>query len=70
VQENAQRAWDEGTAFRELLAQAAPDLDLDAVFDPAPFVRHADEIVARLDALVEPAAAAGERRERVLASGT
>ena len=33
VQENAQRAWDSGTQFRELLGEAAPDLDLDAVFD-------------------------------------
>ncbi len=51
VQENAQRAWDEGTEFRELLAAAAPELDLDAVFDPADFVKHAEAIVARLDAL-------------------
>jgi adenylosuccinate lyase len=51
VQENAQRAWDTGTPFRELLADAAPDLDLDEVFDPEAFVRHADEIVGRLDEL-------------------
>jgi adenylosuccinate lyase len=49
VQENAQRAWDTGTHFRELLASAAPDLDLDAVFDAGAFVRHAGGIVARLD---------------------
>jgi adenylosuccinate lyase len=49
VQENAQRAWDTGTPFRELLAEAAPELDLDAVFDAEAFVRHAGEIVARLD---------------------
>jgi adenylosuccinate lyase len=49
VQENAQRAWDTGTHFRELLASAAPDLDLDALFDAGAFVRHAGEIVARLD---------------------
>jgi adenylosuccinate lyase len=49
VQENAQRAWDTGTHFRELLAEAAPELDLDAVFDAEAFVRHAREIVARLD---------------------
>jgi adenylosuccinate lyase len=49
VQENAQRAWDEGTPFRDLLAQAAPELDLDAIFDPRAFVRHAPEIIARLD---------------------
>jgi len=51
VQENAQRAWDEGVEFRDLLTEAAPDLDLDAVFDPSAFVRHADEIVGRLDSI-------------------
>ena len=51
VQENAQRAWDEGTPFRDLLAAAAPELDLDEVFDPRAFVRHAGEIVDRLDRL-------------------
>ncbi len=49
VQENAQRAWDEGVPFRDLLARAAPGLDLDTVFDPAAFVRHAHAIVSRLD---------------------
>jgi adenylosuccinate lyase len=52
VQENAQRAWDTGVEFRELLAEAAPSLDLDAVFDPTAFVRHAEEIVGRLDELL------------------
>jgi adenylosuccinate lyase len=52
VQESAQRAWDTGTPFRELLVRSAPQLDLDAIFDPAAFVRHADEIVGRLDALL------------------
>jgi adenylosuccinate lyase len=52
VQENAQRAWDTGVEFRELLAAAAPSLDLDAVFDPTAFVRHAEEIVGRLDELL------------------
>jgi adenylosuccinate lyase len=51
VQENAQRAWDEQTPFRDLIATAAPELDLDAVFDPGAFVRHADELVSRLDQL-------------------
>jgi adenylosuccinate lyase len=51
VQENAQRAWDSGTHFRELLGTAAPELDLDAVFDAQAFVRHAAAIVGRLDAL-------------------
>jgi adenylosuccinate lyase len=49
VQEAAQRAWDEGIEFRDLLALAAPELDLDAVFDPTAFVRHARTIVGRLD---------------------
>jgi adenylosuccinate lyase len=51
VQQDAQRAWDEGTPFRDLLAVAAPELDLDAIFDPAAFTRHAEAIVARLDAI-------------------
>ena len=38
-----------GDEFRDLLAQAAPELDLDAVFDPGAFVRHARELVGRLD---------------------
>jgi adenylosuccinate lyase len=51
VQANAQRAWDEGIPFRDLLADAAPGLDLDTIFDPAAFTRHAQAIVARLDPL-------------------
>jgi adenylosuccinate lyase len=51
VQENAQRAWDTGVHFRELLGEAAPDLDLDAVFDAGAFVRYAGEIVDRLNLL-------------------
>jgi adenylosuccinate lyase len=53
VQENAQRAWDTGTPFRELLDAAHPGLDLDAIFDPAAFTRHAEAIVARLDDVSE-----------------
>ncbi|HZG47883.1 MAG TPA: adenylosuccinate lyase [Thermoleophilaceae bacterium] len=49
VQEAAQRAWAEGIQFRELIAEGAPELDLDAVFDAGAFVRHAEAIVARLD---------------------
>ncbi|NLT05749.1 MAG: adenylosuccinate lyase [Solirubrobacterales bacterium] len=51
VQANAQRAWDEGIEFRDLLAEAAPELDLDAIFDPSAFTRHAEAIVGRLDTL-------------------
>jgi adenylosuccinate lyase len=56
VQRLAQRALDERTPLRELLAQdpAGAGLDLDAVFDYAPFVVHADEIVARLDVVAAP----------------
>ena len=49
VQAAAQRAWDEGVQFRELLAVSAPELDLDSVFDTSAFVRHAKTIVQRLD---------------------
>ena len=49
VQEAARRAWDEGIDFRDLLGEAAPELDLDAVFDPKAFVQHAGTIVGRLD---------------------
>jgi adenylosuccinate lyase len=51
VQENAQRAWDTGTEFRDLLAGAAPDLDLDAVFDYGAYLTHLPEILGRLEAL-------------------
>jgi adenylosuccinate lyase len=51
VQENAQRAWDEGTSFRELIAAAAPQLDLDAVFDYGAYLEHVPEVMARLDRL-------------------
>jgi adenylosuccinate lyase len=51
VQGVAQQALDTRTPMRELLAAdpAATGLDLDAIFDYAPFVSHAHEIVGRLD---------------------
>ncbi len=54
VQRAAQQAWDTGTPLRELLASDGragliPALDLDAIFDYGHFVRHAREIVGRLD---------------------
>jgi adenylosuccinate lyase len=51
VQRLAQRALDERSDMRGLLAAdpAGAQLDLDAIFDYAPFVRHAGEILARLD---------------------
>jgi adenylosuccinate lyase len=54
TQELAQRAWDEGTPLRELLAadERAAGLDLDAIFDYRHYTRYAHEIVARLDEIV------------------
>jgi len=51
VQENAQRAWDEEIDFRELIGKAAPQLDLDAVFDYSAYLKHVPEVMARLDRL-------------------
>jgi adenylosuccinate lyase len=51
VQQAAQNAWDTGTPFRELLAERAPDLDLDAVLDPDAYLAHVPEVLARLEAL-------------------
>jgi len=53
VQRLAQQAIAQRVALRELLAAdpAGADLDLDAIFDYAPFVVHAGTIVARLDAI-------------------
>jgi adenylosuccinate lyase len=51
VQENAQKAWDTGTEFRDLIGEAAPQLDLDAVFDYGAYLTHIPEIFERLEAL-------------------
>jgi adenylosuccinate lyase len=52
VQENAQRAWDTRTEFRELLEAAeTPALDFDAVFDYSAYLTHLPEIFARVEAL-------------------
>lgn len=53
VQESAQRAWETGTNFRDLLADAAPDLDLEAVFDHDAYLTHLPEVFERLEALRE-----------------
>ncbi|HXM86393.1 MAG TPA: adenylosuccinate lyase, partial [Solirubrobacteraceae bacterium] len=54
TQELAQRAWDEGLPLKGLLKAdprvEALDLDIDAIFDYAHYVRYAQEIVGRLDA--------------------
>jgi adenylosuccinate lyase len=56
VQGLAQEAIDSRVPMRELLAAdpAGAGLDLDAIFDYVPYVRHADEIVGRLDAISVP----------------
>jgi adenylosuccinate lyase len=61
VQRLAQRALDSRVPLRALLAEdaAGAGLDLDAIFDYAPFVRYADEIVGRLDAISVPSPASG-----------
>jgi adenylosuccinate lyase len=51
VQESAQKAWDERTSFRDLIATEAPDLDLDAIFDYEAFLEHVPELIAQLDDL-------------------
>jgi adenylosuccinate lyase len=51
VQGAAQRAFDEGREFRELIAAEAPDLDLEAVFDYGAYLRHVPAAFERLEAL-------------------
>jgi adenylosuccinate lyase len=53
VQALAQRALDERTPLSELLATDASGsaLDLASIFDYEPFVRYADQIIGRLDAI-------------------
>ena len=53
VQESAQRAWDTGTPFKELLAEnpQADGLNLDEVFDPSAYLEHTETIFARLEAI-------------------
>jgi adenylosuccinate lyase len=60
VQTLAQRALDERTPLRKLLAgdQAGEGLELDAIFDYEPFVLYADEIVGRLEEIAPTASLA------------
>jgi adenylosuccinate lyase len=53
VQELAQRAWDESTPLRELLAEddRAAGLDLEEIFTYDHYTRYAEEIIRRLDAV-------------------
>jgi adenylosuccinate lyase len=59
VQEDAQRAWDERTPLRDLLAARDLGLDLDEIFDLAHYTRHAGEVIERLDAIAPAGAAVG-----------
>jgi adenylosuccinate lyase len=55
VQENAQRAWDSRTPFRDLLGKALEEkelsVDLDAIFDPAAYLSNAGVVFERLEAI-------------------
>jgi adenylosuccinate lyase len=51
VQRTAQRAFDDGTPFRELLAAESPDIDLDAVFDYNAYLTQLPTVFERLEAL-------------------
>ena len=53
VQESAQRAWNEGTSFRELLAGDArrPASTSMTFFDPGAYLAHLPEVFERLEAL-------------------
>jgi adenylosuccinate lyase len=49
VQRLAQQAWEERTPLRELLQQEeGVELDLDAVFDYAHYIRHVPAVLERL----------------------
>jgi adenylosuccinate lyase len=52
VQRLAQRAWDTRTPLRELLdAEDGVELDLDAVFDYAHYIRHVPNVLRRLEVI-------------------
>ena len=58
VQELAQRAWDDGTSFRDLLTarlaqdgEAGAGMDWDAVFDASAYLTHLPELFDRLESL-------------------
>jgi adenylosuccinate lyase len=52
VQRLAQQAWDTRTPLRELLSgEEDVDLDLDAVFDYAHYIRHVPQVLQRLEVI-------------------
>jgi adenylosuccinate lyase len=63
VQSAAMRAWEGRGDFRDLLRASADlsDAEIEACFDPAPALRHVDEIFARVGLGDRPAVPAGAR---------
>jgi adenylosuccinate lyase len=51
VQENAQRAWGERIQLKDLMAEAAPDLELEEAFGHDAYLEHVPEIFERLESL-------------------
>lgn len=51
VQKTAQEAFDTGTHFRGLIGAAAPQLDLDEIFDYDAYLVHLPEVFERLESL-------------------
>jgi len=49
VQAAAHEAFDGGPHFRELIGEAAPDLDLDEIFDYGAYLTHLPEVFERLE---------------------
>ena len=51
VQESAQRAWDEGTSFRDLLAERRPTSTSTRSSTTSAYLEHLPEVFERLEAL-------------------
>ncbi|MCO5316403.1 MAG: adenylosuccinate lyase [Solirubrobacterales bacterium] len=51
VQSAAQEAFDTGTHFRELIGTAAPELNLEEIFDYGAYLTHLPEVFERLEAI-------------------
>jgi adenylosuccinate lyase len=51
VQAAAHEAFDGGPHFRELIGEAAPELDLDEIFDYGAYLTHLPEVFERLEAI-------------------
>ena len=51
VQAAAHESFDGGPPFRELIGKAAPELDLDEIFDYSAYLTHLPEVFERLEAI-------------------